>query len=107
MILRELFEPNLTHLVALLSHPIRSLLGAHSNDIVHQESKLFPKEEHLLADVIAYYEGHIFEVNIFYFFYLGLFMRHVLTRRRLRNGRECGENFSRCNRNRVSSALFL
>ena len=56
MVRKELFETNITHLVALLSHPIRSLLGPHSDDIIHQERTLLLKEEHLLADVSAHDE---------------------------------------------------
>ena len=58
MVLKELFEPNLTHLVDLLSHPIRSLLGAHSYDIINQEWTLISKEEHMLDDVSAHDEVH-------------------------------------------------
>ena len=56
MVIREMFESNLTHVVALLSYPIRFLLGAHSDDIIHQDWTFFLKEEHVLADVSAHDE---------------------------------------------------
>ena len=56
MVIREMFESNLTHVVALLSYPIIFLLGAHSDDIIHQDWTFFLKEEHVLADVSAHDE---------------------------------------------------
>ena len=64
MVLKELFEPNLTILVALVSHPTRSLLGAHSHNIIHQEWKLISKEEHMLDDISAHDEVHHCEVIV-------------------------------------------
>ena len=68
MVQKELFETNITHILALLSHPIRSLLGPHSDDIIHQERTLLSKEEHLLADVSAHGEVHNFNKTICLFF---------------------------------------
>ena len=78
MVIREMFEPNLTHVVALLSYPIRFLLGAHSDDIIHQDWTFFLKEEHVLADVSAHDE--VQNCNVIVTIY-SIFKKELFTRR--------------------------
>ena len=110
MVIREMFESNLTHVVAILSYPIRFLLGAHSDDIINQDWTFFLKEEHVLADVSAHDEVQNCNVivTIYFEFVNDIFMYHASTGMGRQGGRvEWGKKTSQYNCNLVVSTLVL